>query len=280
MTLQTVVRAVTLLLCIALLSAAPPLAGRFALQSGVTKTQGHLRATPIRGKRRDEHLDVWLTQGESQTVERYGLDMTKYMHLILVSDDFATFIHVHPLLQRNGHFTLDLRLPRATLYHVYADAEPGDLGQQVFRFDLDLATAQPHTGRDVAPTGSVVAAGPYQVTLDSTRLRSGGESALKVHIRRNAMPAIDLHPYLGALAHAVFIDARDLSYAHAHPLPLGNGMPSMSGGMRMPALPNSAHSAPDMLLHVAVREAGTYKLWLQFRGGDGLYVAPFVLTAV
>ena len=47
----------------------------------------------------------------------------------------------------------------------------------------------------------------------------------------------------------------------------------------MQALPDTAVSSPDMMLHVELREAGTYKLWLQFRGGSQLYVAPFVVTA-
>jgi hypothetical protein len=34
-----------------------------------------------------------------------------------------------------------------------------------------------------------------------------------------------------------------------------------------------------MVLHVSVKEPGTYKLWLQFRGGSQLYIAPFVLVA-
>jgi len=34
-----------------------------------------------------------------------------------------------------------------------------------------------------------------------------------------------------------------------------------------------------MVLHVAVKEPGLYKMWLQFRGGKQLYVAPFVLRA-
>jgi hypothetical protein len=36
---------------------------------------------------------------------------------------------------------------------------------------------------------------------------------------------------------------------------------------------------PSMTLHVDALAAGTYKLWLQFRGGDRLYVAPFVVRA-
>jgi hypothetical protein len=62
-----------------------------------------------------------------------------------------------------------------------------------------------------------------------------------------------------------------------------SSMPGMSGtsgmsGMDMKPLPDSTTSSPDMGLHLVLRERGTYKLWLQFRGGTSLYVAPFVIT--
>jgi hypothetical protein len=48
----------------------------------------------------------------------------------------------------------------------------------------------------------------------------------------------------------------------------------------MPDLPDSASVSGDMMLHIALREAGTYKLWLQFRGaGDKLYIAEFTILA-
>jgi hypothetical protein len=50
--------------------------------------------------------------------------------------------------------------------------------------------------------------------------------------------------------------------------------------MKMPAdLPENSISSPDMMLHISIKEPGTYKMWLQFRGGNQLYVAPFVVTA-
>ena len=127
----------------------------------------------------------------------------------------------------------------------------------------------------------------YTVTLSSLKLAAGRESSLDVHITAGGRPATDLHPYLGALAHAVFIDAADLSYVHVHPMPLdateSNGMAGMKGMAGMDgtaAVPApSSISSPDMALHVRVLEPGTYKLWLQFDGGSGLHVASFVLTA-
>jgi hypothetical protein len=281
-------------------SAQTPLSGAFALQSGVAKTHGFLAATPAGGGGLRLDLDIWMTGGASGApLTAYDVAMTKRLHTIIVSDDFTTFLHVHPTLGADGHFRIRQRFPKAGLYHVYADGEPHGFGQQVFRFDLEVGAAAGAASaeRALAPSGAVAAAGPYAVRLDRTTLAANGTTLLAVHVREGGRPARDLHPYLGALAHAVFLNARDLTYVHVHPMRFdaANGMGAMPGmkmdampGMKMDAMPGmdeaaplapGAISSPDMLLHVAVREPGKYKLWLQFRGGEALRVAPFVLTA-
>jgi len=259
------------------------LSGVFALQAGHSQTQAHLVAKQIGTSPLAQRLDLWQTRDGLRTVSRYGVNMTKYLHLIAISDDFTTFLHVHPTLENDHHFRIDVTFPKEGLYHVYADDDPDGIGQQVFRYELRVGS-HARRGRTLVPTGSHVTAGPYRVTLAATQLRTDSENELAVHITKNGTPASDLQPYLGAPAHAVFIDSGDLSYAHVHPMPLGaggmSGMPEMSD---MPSSPKSspvtANASPDMLLHVRIREAGTYKLWLQFRGNDRLYAAPFVVTA-
>jgi len=268
--------------------------GVFALQDASPTTAAYLTATPQAGDPLALALNIrFANASDGRPIAAFDVDMTKRLHLIAVSDDFKIFLHVHPTLGPNGHFTIVERFPKAGLYHVYADCVPHGHAQQVFRFDVTVLAAGGPPGRDLAPTGNVASAGSYRVSLDRTTLDTNGETHLVVHVRENGRPATDLHPYLGALAHAVFLNARDLTYVHVHPMKLGAqddmaGMSEMSGmsgrsmpGMNMsaPPLPDSAISAPDMLLHVAVHEPGTYKLWLQFRGGGALHVAPFVLTA-
>jgi hypothetical protein len=197
------------------------------------------------------------------------------------------------VLGADGHFTIDARFPAPALYHIYGDAEPAGVGQQVFRFDVPVADGRAVGERTLAPTGRGVAAGPYTVTLSTTTVSAGKDTDIRVHVLRDGQPARDLHPYLGALAHAVFLNARDLTYVHVHPAALnadgsssmaGMDMSSMGGmsgmgGMDMAPLPDTATTSPDMLLHVVLREPGTSKLWLQFRGGTELHVAAFVITA-
>lgn len=254
--------------------------GHFALQGGIPKTEGHLRLTAISGDPLYQHIDLWMTAPHSnRPIQSYAVEMTKRLHLVIVSSDFSIFLHEHPQLGPDGHFTLDEKFPTSGLYYLYADGEPEGLDHQVFRFDAAVsAQAQPKP-RILAPTGPTVPVGPYTVELSSTRLSAGGMDMLNVHILKNGKPARDLHPYLGALAHAVFLNGKDLSYVHVHPMAMGRGTSMDRMAMNGSSLPDNAVSSPDMMLHVELQEPGTYKLWLQFHGGSQLYVAPFVLTA-
>ena len=268
------------------LGAAPrPLAGTFALQNVPPKTSASLVATPSGSAPLSFALDAWFARpGAARPIVAYDLDMTKLLHMVIVRADFRTFAHVHPVLGADGHFRISYRFPGPGVYHVYTDADPRGIGQQVFRFDVAAgasvaggSTKPPALG----PATAVAHAGPYVVTLDRTSLRADGETLVNAHVREGGRAARDLHPYLGAAAHAVFLNARDLTYVHVHPTRAGDTseMPGMAGMAMAAPLAPSAPSPPDMALHVAVREPGSYKLWLEFRGRAGLEVAPFVLVA-
>jgi len=261
--------------------AAQILRGEAALQGYPAQTQGFLKATPAAGKPLNEHLDIWMTLPKSTApIRQFQTEMTKKAHVIIVSDDFKTFLHIHPTLAPNGHFLITQALPAAGTYFVYADALPNDLNHQVFRFKLDVGHPSAPSARSLPSTGMGVQAGPYEVDLSSVRIHSGRMEMLDVQVLENGKPAKDLHPYLGAAAHAVFLNAKDLSYVHVHPM--GADMMGMQMDMSkpMPELPDGASVSSDMMLHIALREPGTYKLWLQFRGaGDKIYVAEFTILA-
>ena len=167
--------------------------------------------------------------------------------------------------------------PAPGTYIAYADALPNQLNHQVFRFQFDVGQPGAKT-RTLQPTGMGVQAGPYEIDLSSVRLRAGTMSMLDVNILKGGKPATDLHPYLGVPAHAVFLNAGDLSYVHVHPMTMGQMMGDMT--KEPPPLPESGPSPSQMMLHIALREPGTYKLWLQFRGGSQLYIAAFTINAI
>jgi len=292
---------------VALFGAAPSLGGVPASEGISASLTAHLNAPAAAGAPLVRHLDIWFTRrGSASAVRTFAVDMTKRLHLIIVSDDFRTFLHVHPKLGGDGHFSIEQRFPYAALYHLYADAVPAGYGHCVFRFDL-RAGAGPALARDLAPTGPRVAAGPYVVTLDRLELRAGADNRIGVKVTRAGRAAGDLLAYLGAPAHAVFVEGKTLAYEHVHPVSASEGgrrgafaAPTSGGGRGAFAAPTSgdmagmdmagrgmaanplapgAHVGPDMVLYVPAVRSGRYKLWLQFRGGTGVFIAPFVLEA-
>jgi hypothetical protein len=283
-----VMRTVTILLGLLLLSFkgwgadAYLLAGKYSLQGGSAKTEGHLRINAAGKNPLRQHIDIWMsTPASPQAIRNYAVEMTKKLHVVIVSSDFSTFMHIHPQLGAKGHFTIDQEFPAPGLYHVYADGEPNNLDHQVFRFDVTVSNSSVQKPRTLTPTGREVTVGPYTVDLSQVKLNAGGMDMIDVHILKGDKPATDLHPYLGASAHAVFLNGQDLSYVHVHPMSMGGMDMANMGGMMMngPDLQENSISSPDMMLHISIKEPGVYKMWLQFRGGSQLYVAPFVLTA-
>lgn len=254
------------------------LKGEPALQGSSAQTEGFLKATAPTANALNQKLDLWMTLPKSSApIHKFQTEMTKKLHVIIVSDDFKTFLHIHPALLPTGHFLITQAFPSVGTYYVYADGLPNDLNHQVFRFKLDVGHASSPSVRNLPTTGMGVQTGPYEVDLSRVRVQSGRMEMLDLQILENGKPATDLHPYLGASAHAVFLNARDLSYVHVHPM--GADM-MMDMSKPMPDMPETASVSSDMMLHIALREPGTYKLWLQFRGaGDKLYIAEFTILA-
>lgn len=214
--------------------------------------------------------------GKTEPIRSFDVDMQRRMHLIVVSDDLERFMHIHPVLGADGRFRIDASFPGAGVYHVYADAEPATFGHAVFRFDIpiDAAAATP-APRHLSPIG-VAALGDYVVHLSADRVKAGADTPVLVSIMKAGEPASDLHPYLGAYAHIVAIDARDLSYTHVHAM----DMSAMASGAAMNGeVPPNAIVPATMPVHLTLPHRGIYKVWVQFIGGSRLYAAPFVISA-
>ena len=262
--------------------ASQTLEGQFALQGQQPQTEAHLKITPTPGKPLTEKLDLWMTlPGKPAAIQSYQVEMTKKLHMILVRDDFKVFLHEHPALRPDGHLVLSQTFPLPGTYYAYTDGLPNGMNHQVFRFQFDVGQPSP-PNRNLPQTGLGVEAGPYEVDISSVRLRAGQMATLDVAILKNGQPATDLHPYLGVPAHAVFLDAQDLSYVHVHPTAKGEMMNmGMNGNMAMadpPPMPENGPSPSALQLHLALRQPGSYKMWLQFRGGSQLCIAEFTIT--
>jgi hypothetical protein len=230
-------------------------------------------------------VDAWEVHG-GEVVRNYDIDMTKLMHMIVVSDDLTDFQHVHPTLLRNGHFTIVVHLAEPVgAYHIYLDGRPRGSGRNVFRFDLPAKAGAPSAIRQIHAAGSSVQVGPYVVTIDPTSVPIGEIATISVRIFENGRPAKDLHPYLGVMSHGVLIGTKDLAYLHVHGMTAE--MLDMSSGandcgdsmmMQMTPMPPNLNIGNEFEFDVLAPSSQDYNLWLQFIGGKTLYTAPLLVT--
>ena len=259
---------------------ATPIAGTFALVGGTQAATAQMNVTRAKGQTR---LDITEMKAGSQAiVMAYDLDMTKLMHLIVISDDFSQFLHVHPAFNaKNGHFQIVVPLSNTRRYYAFADTHPKGMSQQVFRFPIapgSLGAASGNPTPAFTPSPLTASTGKYTVKLGSTQFRANATAAVPVTIEHAGKLASDLQPYLGAAAHAVFIDTSTLSYVHVHPMAKGAMDADMGDMSGMKGMPAASTGAAEMTMNVPALPIGTYKLWLQFRGGDALYTAPFTIV--
>lgn len=264
-------------------AAAPGASGTFALNAGRAKVVSKLSAVATAEKLTYAFDIVQSRPGSNETIRDYNIDNEKIVHLIAVSDDLQTFTHLHPTLFSDGHLRGTFAMPRAARYFAFVDSSPVGLGQQVFRFPVTIGDGRASRAHLGKPNRTSMA-GPYRVTLDADVLKAGKEAVLKVHLAKGKLAASDLHGYLGGAAHAVFINAKTLTYAHVHPTIGEQGaMAGTSTGGDMgamkeaPAIADTARVPAAYQLHVGAQVPGRYRLWLQFRGGKQIYVAPFVI---
>ncbi|HZV76266.1 MAG TPA: hypothetical protein VFF63_00750 [Candidatus Babeliales bacterium] len=229
-------------------------------------------------------VDEWEVRN-GRVVAAYDVDMTKLMHLIVVSDDLTDFQHVHPTLLPNGHFSIQLHAAHPEqAYHIYMDGIPSGAGRHVFRFDLPAQDGGNVT-RQLHPAGSSVNVGPYTVAIDPTSIPFGEIATISVRILKDGRPATDLHPYLGAMAHGVLIGVNDLAYMHAHGMT--DQMLAMAAGasdcgdsmmLAMPPMPPNLTIGNEFEFEILAPSAQDYDFWIQFVGGKTLYTAPLLVT--
>ncbi|PWF40524.1 hypothetical protein [Massilia glaciei] len=253
------------------------LQGVFALPGTTEKVTAELvvrKAGPLTR----ELLIAFTDKATGRPITRFDEELTQQLHVLATDSAFSSFVHEHAGgLRPDGRFRVTLRFPKPGTYHVYADAVPKGLGQQVIRFEVPVDVATGQAAPPQAPAAEARGSdGPYTVELDASALRAGTEGMMALTFLKDGKPAADLGLYLGVPAHAVFVSTDDLGYVHAHAMaahaPKGGHTAHGSH-----ADPRAAIEA-KLMLHVTPPRAGRYALWIQFKGGRRVRTVPFAVT--
>jgi hypothetical protein len=204
------------------------------------------RTTAPRGERFE--LAFRIADRGGRTVRDFDVEHTKRMHLVVVRRDMTGFQHLHPTQRPDGTWSVPVTLPDAGAYRVFADFA---VDEQPHTLAGDLAVNGASTSRTLpAPATSTTVDG-LRVSLTEGATHAGEESELGFAVTRDGAP-VAVQDYLGAKGHLVALREGDLAFLHVHPdenrLQFGATFPT----------------------------AGRYRLFLQFKTGDGrLHTAAF-----
>ncbi len=247
-------------------------------------------------------------------ITAYERDHEKYMHLIAVSADLATFAHVHPdLAPTSGIFTLRANtptsdpdnqdaariMPKPGPYLLFTEVVP--LGQRVAQATFDLRAAGEASPVALTPDpvgddgvirkyfkadGRPGAHGdPYRVALTATK----GEHhpgmpmitfLFRLEEARQAPGGVTyvgidhLQPWLGMPGHAVLIGAKGATAAERTFRHLHAG----HGDHRDRRDPGAGPELSFMVMGYDVPDPGLYKIWGQFKYRGRILTFPFALA--
>ncbi|MGO9244782.1 MAG: DUF2231 domain-containing protein [Verrucomicrobiia bacterium] len=190
------------------------------------------------------------------------------LHLIIVSEDLSFFDHVHPVRQTDGSFTIDYKFPHGGPFLLFADITPPGERAQVFRLPVTVAGEVPPPAKvDPSPTlAREVESYHVEMFVQPRTLVAERETQLAFRLELDGKPVTDLSPYIGAMGHCVIISEDTQWYLHSHPQQF------------VMALPADARGGPEVAFHTMFPKPGRYKVWGQFKRGDQIIVADFVVN--
>ena len=191
----------------------------------------------------------------------------RLMHVFLVRADLGQFAHEHPVLGKDGIFTLRHTFATGGLYRIFVDVAPKDAGSQMLMESVSVAG-------DIGKGYDIYAAS----VQDKGTNQKLGDATLQLQVSKEALPIkkttvltasiydasgrpASLQPYLGAMGHLFLINQDGETFVHSHPddrspLPAGN-LPFLT---RFP-------------------KAGLYRGWMQVQRNGRVETANFILQA-
>jgi hypothetical protein len=130
----------------------------------------------------------------------------------VLSRNLVDYLHLHPTMDTDGRWSVDLPALAPGSYRVFADFQPVGAANITLGTDLMVPGNVPSVTLPVPATVDHVDG--YTVSLSGSP--ATGSVALGFHVERDGA-LVHPDPYLGASGHLVAIRVGDLAYLHVHP---------------------------------------------------------------
>jgi hypothetical protein len=200
----------------------------------------------------------------------------RLFHFFIVSRDMTQFFHEHPVLEKDGSFTIEHVIPTAGHYMLFNDFMPIGGGPQMIAkplvtagFEGDIASSAPNLTPDKSWTKAVNGV-RVELQIDASKVVAGEEADVPIHFEdeKTGEPIKDLQRYLGAFGHAMMLSEDMIEHVHAHPAEMLEGTSVSEGG------------GPDLTFHALFPKPGHYRIWLQFQRNNVVSTVPFTVRVL
>ena len=224
-----------------------------------------------------------------RVVTNFEVVHEKQYHLFVISQDMAHFQHIHPELQPDGTWTIDVTLPKAGYYTVLSDFLPRGGAWQFIARPLVTAGYTGDLADDSVPllpdTNLTKEVDDLRATLsfDPPAFVAGQYGHLNYHLTDVATgrPVTDLQTYLGAFGHTLIMNEDLTQYVHSHPLDIVPG--TDDDGEPEFVIPPGAdleklRGGPDVTFDGLMPRPGRYRAWTQFRRHNTVHTFSYTFT--
>jgi hypothetical protein len=225
--------------------------------------------------------------GTGERILKFETVHERQYHLFVISHDMTQFQHIHPELQPDGTWVIDVTLPKAGYYKVLSDFLPaGGASQLIARpivtagYTGDLAgdAAQLTPDTNSRQTVDDLTA---MVSYDPAPFVAGLYGHLQFALTDTAtgQPVTDLQTYLGAFGHTLIMSEDLNEYVHSHSLDILAGRDDEedgAGALPQLLIPPGAdleklRGGPTVIFDGLLPKPGRYRAWTQFRRHDRIH---------
>ena len=192
-----------------------------------------------------------IATSDGSPVTAFDVLHERRMHLIVLSRDLVDYVHLHPTIDSDGLWRVDVPALAPGSHRVYVDFQPSGADRITLGTDVQVPGPVPAVAVPiVSPTDNVDG---YQVVVSG--VPNVGSSTIEFEVSRNG-ETIKPDPYLGATGHLVVIRTGDLGYLHVHPT-------------------NSTGAAVRFAAEFPT--PGTYRLFFDFSNDNAVHTASFTI---
>jgi YHS domain-containing protein len=144
---------------------------------------------------------------------------TKYFHLLIASKDLNWFIHEHPVMAKDGTWSVPITFPAGTDYWVYGDVAPTGKGSRVLISSVQVVGKKPTWDMALKLARQAVDGGLKGVLSTLEPIEVGRKATIQVKLfdAKNGSPAGDTVKWLGAAGHMMIFHKDGKTVVHSHP---------------------------------------------------------------